>query len=90
MKEKLSGEISRFDELWQLVPDFSSKLREFNADGNWLHWTPKTFDGWYCIKTSIGYEVYYQERGVKSDFTHFKDEKGAIKFAIDVSVCSLQ
>ncbi|KQP08645.1 hypothetical protein [Pseudorhodoferax sp. Leaf265] len=85
----LGGDVSRFDELWVLVPDFSAKLRSFNSDGSWLHWSPKTFDGWYCVPSSSGFDVYYQERGLISEATHFSDEREAIKSAIDASVFSL-
>jgi hypothetical protein len=88
--EKLGGDVSRFDELWELIPSFGEKLRSFNADGSWLHWTPKTFDGWYCIGTGGGFDVYCQERGRKEAATHFSDEREAIKFAINSSVFSLQ
>lgn len=89
VSDKLGGDASRFDELWALIPDFGEKLRSFNADGSWLHWTPKTFDGWYCVRTGSGFDVYYQERGRKEATTHFSDEMEAIKFAINSSVMSL-
>ena len=87
--ELLDSDRSRFDELWTLIPDFSAKLRSFNSDGSWLHWSPKKFDGWYCVPASSGFDVYYQERGQIGDITHFSDERKAIKSAIDASVFSL-
>lgn len=87
--EKLNGDVSRFDELWTLIPNFNQELRRFDADGSWLHWTPKTFDGWYCVQVSSGFDVYFQERGSREESKHFADEKEAIKFAIDTAVFSL-
>jgi hypothetical protein len=43
--EQLGGDASRFDELWERIPNLSDVLRSFNSDSNWLHWTRKTFDG---------------------------------------------
>lgn len=45
--EKLAGNLSRFDELSDLVPDFAQKLRAFDSDSAWLHWRKKTYDSWY-------------------------------------------
>ena len=78
--ENLGGDVSRFDELWQLVPNFSEKLRGFSSDNAWVHWSRKTFDGWYCVKIKDGrFEVYYQERGGKEPSEFFSDEREAIR-----------
>lgn len=52
--DKLGGDLSRFDELWESVPNFGQKLRTFDSDSAWLHWRKKTYDGWYCIQNSDG------------------------------------
>ncbi|MBB5865228.1 hypothetical protein [Xanthomonas sp. 3058] len=44
-------------------PGLAARLRGFDADNGWLHWSSNTFDGWYCIRTAAGYAVYVQERG---------------------------
>ena len=85
--EKLSGNAARFDELWELAPNFSATLRRFDSDSSWLHWSRKTFDGWYCVESrDSGFEVYFQERGVKDSSRHFDNERAAIRFAINTSV----
>ena len=90
-KDKLDGNLSRFDELWNLVPNFGQKLRTFDSDSAWLHWRKKTYDGWYCVQTSNGkFEVYYQERGSKEQSIVFTDEREAIRFALNASVLTLE
>jgi hypothetical protein len=83
IKEKIEGDKSRFDELWQLVPNFSERLRSFNSDNGWVHWSKKTFDGWYCVKDKDGkFEVYYQERGGREPSEIFSDERDATRFLL--------
>ena len=89
IKEHLGGDANRFDELWLLIPDFGARLRSFNSDASWLHWSKKTFDGWSCIDGPAGYKVYYQERGHVSQRRHFTSEKEAARFAINASVYTL-
>lgn len=86
VNDKLGGDLSRFDELWGLIPDFAQTLRTFDSDSGWLHWRKKTYDGWYCVQTSKGtFEVYYQERGNKEPGTAFTDERDAILFALNAA-----
>ena len=88
--EKIGGDASRFDELWQHVPDLAKKLRSFDADAGWLHWRPKTFDGWYCVALAdAGFEVWYQERGVREPGVMFSDQREAIHFALNAAVIDL-
>jgi hypothetical protein len=88
--KKIGGDISRFDELWQLVPDLAQKLRSFDPDGRWLHWRTKTFDGWYCVGCAdAGFEVWYQERGVREPGVLFSDEREAIRFALNAALIDL-
>ena len=87
--EHLGGNVGRFDELWALIPDFGAQLRSFNSESSWLHWSKKTFDGWYCVSAPSGFEVYYQERGQVSQRSHFTFEKEAVRFAINASVFTL-
>lgn len=89
--DKLGGDLSRFDELWDLVPNFAQTLHTFDSDSAWLHWRKKTYDGWYCVQTSDRvFEVYYQERGSKEPSTIFTDERNAIRFALNASVLTLE
>jgi hypothetical protein len=89
--EQLGGDASRFDELWDRIPNLSDVLRSFNSDSNWLHWSRKTYDGWYCVASpDSGFDVYYQERGHREQATHFDDERAAIRFAINASVFNIR
>ncbi|MBB4639247.1 hypothetical protein [Longimicrobium terrae] len=67
--EHLDGDASRFEELWERVPGFGQKARDLTRDIGDVQWRDRTLDGWYCVDTGSGYEVYTQERGIKSD-TH--------------------
>ena len=88
--EQLGGDASRFDELWEQIPNLSAVLRGFNSDSNWLHWSRKTYDGWYCVANPVsGFDVYYQERGHREQATHFDEERAAIRFAINASVFNI-
>jgi hypothetical protein len=78
IESHLNGDASRFDELWDLVPGFIERLRSFNS--GWLHWSPKTFDGCYCVKTASGYDVYFQERGVIESRRSFPSDRQAVRF----------
>lgn len=89
IKEHLGGDARRFDELWSFIPDFGTRLRSFNHDSSWLHWTRKTLDGWYCVAAPIGYDVYFQEQGAISRRRHFISEQEAARYAINASVFSL-
>ncbi|HET6397207.1 MAG TPA: hypothetical protein VFF91_10250 [Pseudoxanthomonas sp.] len=88
--EHLGGDRSRFDELWTLVPDLPRRLRGFDADGEWLHWSPKTFDGWYCVPARGGFDVYYQERGRVGEVRHFCDERAALAAAVEAAMFPLE
>ena len=87
--DKLEGDTSRFAELWELEPELPAKLRSFDRDDGWLHWRPKTFDGWYCIAMPDGFGVYYQERGSKEPLKLFANERDAMTFALTSSVFSM-
>ena len=89
LRQHVDGDAARFDELWALVPDFGQRLRSFDSDSAWLHWAPKTFDGWYCVAAPAGYSVYYQERGFVGQRWFFVSERAAARFAINASVLKL-
>ena len=91
IRDKLEGDTSRFDELWDRVPNFGNRLREFDADSSWLHWTTKTFDGIYCIAEGSKFVVYFQERGAIDERSHraFLSEREAVRYAIDESVMAI-
>ena len=86
---RLDGDSRRFNELWHMVPDFSARLRSFDLDSAWLHWSAKTFDGWYCVPSACGYSVYYQERGRREPPRHFESEIEAVWYAVDSAVLPL-
>lgn len=86
IESHLDGDASRFDELWDLVPGFIGELRRFNGDSEWLHWSPKTFDGWYCVKTGSGYDVYFQERGVIESRRSFPSDRQAVTFLWEIGI----
>lgn len=86
---RLGGDESRFEELWQLVPGFSERLRSFDSGREWLHWRPKTFDGWYCVHDGSEYLVYYQERGIRGNPLRFQSEARAVTYAVDAAVLPL-
>jgi len=75
--EHLDGDASRFEELWERVPGFGQKLRDLSRDIGDVQWRSRTLDGWYCVKTDSGYEVYTQERGIRSDVRAFPTEAAA-------------
>ena len=83
--DELDGDSSRFDELWERVPNFGQRLREFDNDSAWLHWSPKTYDGWYCLKEGSTWVVFAQERGSKSEQRAFASEREAVRYAINVA-----
>jgi hypothetical protein len=78
--EHLDGDASRFEELWERVPGFGQKVRELTRDIGDVQWRSRTLDGWYCVDTGSGYEVYNQERGIRSDVQAFPSEAAATTF----------
>lgn len=90
LASELGGDLSRFDELWDRVPNFGQRLREFDDPSSWLHWTPNTYDGWYCLKQGSAFVVFAQERGDKSSQRAFATEREAVRYAIDVAVYPLK
>jgi len=86
VRDLLGGDVARFDELWDLIPDFSAVLRGFDQNSEWLHWRKKTYDGWYCVRhPDQSFEVYYQERGGKEPGAVFSGEREAIRYALQAS-----
>lgn len=85
----LDGDASRFDELWHLLPDFPQQLRSFDDKRGWLHWTVKPVDGWYCVATEEGFEVYFQERGQIDGRCRFGSEQAAVRYAINAAIMPL-
>ncbi len=48
IKEKLGGNENRIVELFHNEV-FFNELVATGRDGDWLHYEPKTFDGWYFV-----------------------------------------
>jgi hypothetical protein len=78
--EHLDGDASRFDELWARIPGFGQRVRELTRDVGDIQWRRRTLDGWYCVDTGSGYEVYVQERGIVSDLRSFPTEAAATTY----------
>lgn len=78
--EHLDGDASRVEELWERVPGFGQKVRELTRDISDVQWRSRTLDGWYCVNTGSGYEVYTQERGIRSGVHAFASEAEATTY----------
>ena len=72
IKEKLGGNENRIVELFH-EESFFNELVAAGKDGDWLHYEPKTFDGWYFIKFGNGFACYEQERGGKYTSMYFQN-----------------
>jgi hypothetical protein len=59
---KLSGDTERVVELFQDA-SFHSELAAAPDQGGWMNYRKQTYDGWYFVAASVGYDVFYQERG---------------------------
>jgi hypothetical protein len=42
-----------------------------------VQWKSRTWDGWYCVDTGSGHDVYHQERGIVSGRRTFASEAAA-------------
>jgi hypothetical protein len=71
-----------FDAIWSLVPGLASKLRQFFSDSDRLYWRPNGIDGWYCVPTETGFDVYHQQQSRPGKIAHFSDEKAAMFFVL--------
>ncbi len=80
VKERLAGDRSRLQELF-VGQEVFELLRATGQPGDLYHFEPQTFDGFYLVETSEGFEVYWQERGMKStvrSFTSLRDAAVAL------------
>jgi hypothetical protein len=78
--EHLDGDGSRFEELWERIPGLRQAIRGLTREIGDVHWRSGTVDGWYCVQTGSGHEVYYQERGIVSGRRTFASEAAATTF----------
>ena len=78
--EHLDGDAARFEELWERVPGFGQTVRDLTRDIGDVQWRSRTLDGWYCVDTGSGYEVYNQERGIRSGVHTFSTEAVATTY----------
>jgi hypothetical protein len=78
--EHLDGDVSRVEELWQRVPGFAQMIRDLTRDIGDVHWRSRPVDGWYCVGTGSGYDVYHQERGIVSGRRTFSSEPAATTY----------
>ena len=83
----LNGDPSRFSELWDLLPNFENKIgEEIKKQNSWVYLQKETFDGWYLIESSNGFELYYQERGlVDWGITKFSNRRKALTTLLQVA-----
>ena len=50
VNENLNGDISKFDNIWDIMPEFYNSLADkINEQNDWLFLKKQTFDGWYLI-----------------------------------------
>jgi len=70
VRDRLKGDKSRLVELFDDA-EFFRELQGRTKDTDWYHFQPKSFDGVYLIESSLGYEVYQQDRGAKSSHRVF-------------------
>jgi hypothetical protein len=68
--ERLAGDARRLAELFE-NRDVFDRLVELGRDGDWYHFSRKTYDGWYLVESQGGFDAYYQERGAISDRASF-------------------
>lgn len=78
--EHLDGDASRFEELWERVPGFGQTIRDLTRDIGDVQWKSRTVDGWYCVDTGSGHDVYHQERGIVSGRRTFASEAAAATY----------
>lgn len=67
---RLGGDAWRIPELFLDRAVFDALLAG-GTDGDWYHFRKKTFDGWYLVEGSDGFEAYFQERGQVSSWASF-------------------
>ena len=78
------------DELGEVMPGLEFRLRSFYSTSDRLCWEQGTADGWYCVSTGTGFDVYYQQRGQREPGLHFLLEKDAIRCVIKSAVVSMR
>ena len=67
---KLTGDQERVVELFH-DSSFHSKLAAAPDQGGWRNYRRQTYDGWYFVGGSVGYDVYYKERGSVQHINRF-------------------
>jgi hypothetical protein len=75
VNEQLGGDKSRLPELFEDESVFMN-LQKMAVDSDWYHFELKSYDGCYLVRCFPGFQVYEQERGVKSNqrvFSHLSE-----------------
>ena len=67
---RLGGDGSRLLELFETREVYEALKVEARTSG-WYHFERKTYDGRYLIETSVGFEVFDQDRGSKTGVQRF-------------------
>ena len=62
--------MTRLSELFENSEVFNL-LKAQAQPADWYQFEPKTFDGEYLVETSNGFQVYQQDRGVRSSVRDF-------------------
>lgn len=70
VEKRLGGDKSRLLELFESREVFDL-LRVASQRDDFYHFEPKTFDGDYLVETPDGFQVYWQERGIKAAVRNF-------------------
>jgi len=70
IRGRLEGQRQRVGELFADESVFL-QLQAMAKSSDWYHFEPKTYDGQYLVRRGSGYEVYEQDRGVKSNLRKF-------------------
>lgn len=84
IKERLAGDEKHISELFVDSSVFD-KLVVLGKDSDWYHYSKKTFDGWYLVKTGTGYAAYYQDRGAISEHNIFDKLQDAAGYFFQAS-----
>jgi hypothetical protein len=77
--EKLGGDERRVVELFENESIYDV-LVACARDSDWYHYQKRTFDGWYLVRGTEGFEVYYQERGAVMEHATFTNLREAATY----------
>ncbi|HEY4083021.1 MAG TPA: hypothetical protein VGM81_20240 [Burkholderiaceae bacterium] len=76
VNDRLGGDESRLLELF-VTRDMFDQLKAAARPSDWYHFEPKTYDGQYLVETPEGFEVYDQDRGLRTNARQFGSLRAA-------------